>query len=69
MARVRTLLGPTNPANAEHGTIRAEFGQSIMVNAAHASDSVKNARRQIAILPPRENNIRSIIGQYYGKAE
>ena len=69
VARVRTLLGPTNPANAEHGTIRAEFGQSIMVNAAHASDSVKNARREIAIVRPGENNIRSIIGQYYGKAE
>ncbi len=69
VARVRTLLGPTNPANAEHGTIRAEFGQSIMVNAAHASDSIKNARRETAIVRPGENNIRSIIGQYYGKAE
>lgn len=69
VARVRTLLGPTNPANAEHGTIRAEFGSSIMVNAAHASDSAKNARREMAIVYPGENNIRSIIGKYYGKVD
>ena len=69
VARVRSLLGPTNPANAEHGTIRAEFGQSIMVNAAHASDSVKNARREMGIVRPGENNIKSIIAKYYGKVE
>jgi len=69
VARVRGLLGPTNPANAEHGTIRAEFGQSIMVNAAHASDSVKNARREMGIVRPGENNIKTIIAKYYGKVE
>ena len=69
VSRVRGLLGPTNPAKAESGTIRGEFGQSIMVNAAHASDSAKNARREMAIVRPGENNIKSIIAKYYGKVE
>ena len=37
--KIREVLGPTDPAKAPHGTIRREFGETIMVNAAHACDS------------------------------
>src|SRR5229473_3392551 len=46
--KIRDVLGPTDPAKAPPGSIRKEFGQTIMVNAAHASDSVENAEREMA---------------------
>lgn len=39
----RTLMGATNPANAEAGTMRAEFGASIDNNATHGSDAPETA--------------------------
>ncbi len=39
----RKLIGATNPANAEAGTIRALYGTSIQANAVHGSDSDENA--------------------------
>jgi len=39
----RKLIGSTNPANADEGTIRKAFGQSIQMNAVHGSDSDENA--------------------------
>lgn len=39
----RTLIGATNPANAEEGTIRKRFGKSLQSNAVHGSDSDENA--------------------------
>jgi nucleoside-diphosphate kinase len=39
----RTLIGATNPANAEEGTIRKKFAASIGENAVHGSDSNENA--------------------------
>lgn len=44
----RELMGATNPANAEIGTIRRDFGQSVEHNAAHGSDSQENAEIEIA---------------------
>ena len=44
----RDLMGATNPADAEAGTIRADFAQSIDENAAHGSDSTESAGREIA---------------------
>ncbi len=41
--KIREVLGPTDPSKAPPGTIRREFGSTIMVNAAHASDSPENA--------------------------
>ena len=38
----RTLIGATNPAEAEHGTIRADFADSVGENIIHGSDSVEN---------------------------
>ncbi|WP_018291806.1 nucleoside-diphosphate kinase [Verrucomicrobium sp. 3C] len=64
--RIREVLGPTDPAKAPPGSIRREFGQNIMVNAAHASDSVESAEREIQILRPGESNFRSLVSEYYG---
>ncbi len=43
ITRWRTLMGATNPANAEPGTMRAEFGASIDNNATHGSDAPETA--------------------------
>lgn len=43
IAKVRELLGPTNSAAAAPGTIRGDFGEDIMRNVCHASDSVEAA--------------------------
>jgi nucleoside-diphosphate kinase len=43
VADFRTLIGATNPANAEEGTIRKIFAKSIEANAVHGSDSDENA--------------------------
>ena len=43
----RDLMGATNPTEAEAGTIRADFAQSIDANAVHGSDSVENATIEI----------------------
>jgi nucleoside-diphosphate kinase len=47
MAKNRDLMGATNPAEAEAGTIRADFAESIDANAVHGSDSVENATNEI----------------------
>ena len=43
----RALMGATNPANAEEGTIRREYGESIEANSVHGSDSPENAEAEI----------------------
>ena len=43
VADFRTLIGATNPANAEEGTIRKRYATSISENAVHGSDSDENA--------------------------
>jgi len=65
--KIRDVLGPTDPSKAPPGSIRREFGQTIMVNAAHASDSEENARREIGIVNVPENNFRQVVEQFYGK--
>jgi nucleoside-diphosphate kinase len=44
----RDLMGATNPAEADAGTIRADFASSIDANAVHGSDAVESAAREIA---------------------
>ena len=66
--KIRDVLGPTDPSKAPPGSIRREFGSNITVNAAHASDSVENARREFAIVNPGENNFKQVIEEVYGKA-
>jgi nucleoside diphosphate kinase len=63
--RIRDVLGPTDPAKAPPGSIRREFGQTIMVNAAHASDSIENAKREMAIIRIDENNFKPLIENFY----
>ena len=47
MAKNRDLMGATNPQEAEPGTIRADFADSIDANAVHGSDSLENAANEI----------------------
>ena len=48
VAKNRKLMGATNPKEAEAGTIRADFAESIDANAVHGSDSQENAKIEIA---------------------
>ena len=48
IARNRELMGATNPQEAEAGTIRADFAQSIDANAVHGSDSPASAEREVS---------------------
>jgi nucleoside-diphosphate kinase len=48
VAKNRKLMGATNPKEAEAGTIRADFAESIDANAVHGSDSLENAKIEIA---------------------
>jgi nucleoside diphosphate kinase len=67
VGKIRDVLGPTDPSKAPPGSIRREFGSTIMINAAHASDSAENAQREFAIVKPGENNFRQVIEEAYGK--
>ena len=64
--KIRDVLGPTDPSKAPPGSIRREFGSSFMVNAAHASDSEDNARREIGIVNVAENTFKKVIEETYG---
>ena len=44
----RDIMGATNPANADEGTIRKDFAESIEANSVHGSDSEENAAIEIA---------------------
>lgn len=48
IAKNRDLMGATNPQEAEAGTIRADFAQSIDANAVHGSDSPTSAAREVS---------------------
>ncbi len=48
VAKNRELMGATDPANAALGTIRADFAESLSINAVHGSDSLENAAIEIA---------------------
>lgn len=48
IAKNRELMGATDPKQAEPGTIRADFAQSIDANAVHGSDSSASAEREVA---------------------
>ena len=48
VAKNRDVMGATNPANAESGTIRKELAESIEANSVHGSDSLENAATEIA---------------------
>ena len=44
----RDVMGATNPEDAEEGTIRKEFAESIEANSVHGSDSLENAKNEIS---------------------
>lgn len=67
--KIREVLGPTDPSKAQAGTIRREFGQTIMVNAAHASDSAENAQREFGIVKISENNLKPLIESWFAKSK
>jgi len=46
--RVRDMLGPTNSREAAAGTIRGDFGEDMMVNVCHASDSPENGEVEVS---------------------
>jgi nucleoside diphosphate kinase len=66
--KIRDVLGPTDPAKAPPGSIRKEFGQTIMINAAHASDSPENAKREMGIVRIDENNFKPLIENFYRRS-
>lgn len=48
VAKYREVMGATNPSDADKGTIRAEFALSVGENTVHGSDSLENAKLEIA---------------------
>jgi len=64
VAKIRDILGTTDPSKARPGSVRREFGSNIMVNAAHASDSPENALREMAIINVGSDNLSPWIKQY-----
>src|SRR5713101_8963217 len=52
IAKNRELMGATDPKKADRGSIRADFAQSIDANAVHGSDSIDNARMEVAYFFP-----------------
>ena len=67
VGKIRDVLGPTDPSKAPPGSIRREFGSTIMVNAAHASDAPENAQREFGIVHPGENNFKQVVESVYGQ--
>jgi hypothetical protein len=65
VGRIRALLGSTDPSQAPVGTVRREFGQTMMINAAHASDSAENAAREIGLLRIGRNDLTPLIEAWY----
>jgi nucleoside diphosphate kinase len=64
--KIRDVLGPTDPSKAPPGSIRREFGQTVMVNAAHASDSPDNAQREMGIIKVADNTFKKVVEGFYG---
>ena len=63
--KIRTILGPTDPTEAQPGSVRKEYGSDVMVNAAHASDSPESAEREMEIVRPGRNALQKWFNQYY----
>lgn len=63
--KIRDILGSTDPGKAAPATVRKEFGKDVMVNTAHASDSVQNAEREIGILDIGGTELKETIENYY----
>ncbi len=64
IAVIRKTMGATDPAKAEAGTIRGDFGVDIEHNSVHGSDSVETAEKEIKLFFPEDEifNYRQEIG-------
>jgi nucleoside diphosphate kinase len=61
IAKIRDVLGPTDPLKAPSGTVRREFGSNVMENTAHASDSPEAVEREQGIVRIHENYVEQVI--------
>ena len=61
VARLRDVIGATDPAEAKPGTVRKLYAESKERNAIHASDSAENAAREVAFFFP-EGELRELGG-------
>ncbi|MDR0932523.1 MAG: hypothetical protein LBM70_05815 [Victivallales bacterium] len=64
IAKIRSVLGPTDPSKAPGGTVRRDFGSNVMVNTAHASDSPESVEREMKIIRINQNSMASRITEY-----
>ena len=64
ISKIRDMLGATNPIEAKGGTVRSEFGQNILKNGAHGSDSPDNALRERKIVGLSGNEPSELTGLY-----
>ncbi|BAE81657.1 nucleoside diphosphate kinase [Chlamydia felis Fe/C-56] len=60
VVRNREIMGATNPQEAAQGTIRAQFGESIGINAVHGSDSLENAAIEISYFFSKTEIVNSV---------
>ena len=65
--KIRDVLGSTDPHQASYGTVRREFGSTIMINTAHASDSTESYQREQEIVKINYNFLSQIIRNHVGK--
>jgi nucleoside diphosphate kinase len=64
IAKIRNILGPTDPNKAPSGTVRRDFGHNIMINTAHASDSPESVIRETEIIRINDNPLSNKILNY-----
>ncbi len=68
IAKIRSVLGPTDPSKAPGGTVRRDFGSDVMVNTAHASDSPASVQREMKIIRIEQNSLATRIREYLAEA-
>lgn len=64
----RQLMGATDPAKADAGTVRKEFGISIDYNTVHGSDSIENAAQEIAFFFAGTDILPNVVAADFYKA-
>ncbi len=64
IAKIRSVLGPTDPSKAPGGTVRRDFGSNVMVNTAHASDAPESVVREMKIIRIHQNSLAERIEEY-----
>jgi len=67
IAKIRNVLGPTDPTKAPGGTVRRDFGHDVMVNTAHASDAPESVIREMKIVNIENNPLSRIINDFLAK--